>query len=90
MKKIETNRRIGIFQQALFSHPKPLKLETGAILDPSHDKQEVRCQHEWNALPLPAQETLCVAQDVAKVDVKQVPCKKRRNFWSPASTTHHH
>lgn len=60
-------------QQALCSHPEALKLEAGAILDPSHDKQEVRRQHEGHALPLPAQEALGVAQDVAEVDVKQVP-----------------
>lgn len=76
--EIQTERQTD--RQARHSHPKPLKLETVVTFDPSHDIQEVRCQDKWNALPLPAQEALSVAQDVAEVDVKQVPWGKRREL----------
>lgn len=54
------------------SHPEVLKVEAVAPFDPAHDVQEVRCEDKWDTLPVHAKEMLCVAQDVAKVDVKQV------------------
>lgn len=55
------------------SHPEPLKAEAVAPFNPAHDVQEVRREDKWNTLPVHAKEALCVAEDVTKVDVKQVP-----------------
>lgn len=58
------------------SYNEPLEVEAVATFDPSHDVKEVRCEDERYALPVHTKEVLPVTQDVAKVNVKQVP-------WEP-------
>lgn len=52
-------------------------LEVGATFLPrcSHDIQEVRREHEGNPLLTDSHEALIVPQDVAEVDVEEVPCR---------------
>lgn len=57
------------------SYPKCLNPKAAASLGPAHDIEEVRGEHKGYMLPIHAQKVLCVAQDVPKVNVEQVPCK---------------
>lgn len=55
-------------------------LEVGAAFLPrrSHDIQEVWREHEGNPLLTDSHETLIIAQDVAEVDVEEVPCSNTK------------
>lgn len=59
------------------SHPECLNPKAAATFGPTHDMQEVRGEHKGNMLSVYAQKLLCVAQDMAKINVEQVPCKVR-------------
>lgn len=57
-------------------------LEVGATFLPrcSHDVQEVRREHEGNPLLTDSHEALIVPQDVAEVDVEEVPCRNTKEI----------
>ena len=57
-------------------------LEVGAAFLPgrSHDVQEVRSEHKGNPLLADSHEALVVPQDVAKVDVEEVPYTRGRSL----------
>lgn len=57
------------------SHPECLNPKAAATFGPAHDIQEVGCEHKGHVLSVHAQEVLCVAQDMPKINVEQVPCK---------------
>ncbi len=55
------------------SHLELLKVEAVAPFGSAHDIHKVRREDKWYTLPVHAKEVFPVAQDVTKVNVKQVP-----------------
>lgn len=57
-------------------------LEVGATFLPrcSHDIQEVRREHEGNPLLTDSHEALIIPQDVAEIDVEEVPCRNTKEI----------
>lgn len=59
-------------------------LEVGAtfLSRRSHDVQEVWREHEGNPLLTDSHETLVIPQDVAEVNVEEVPCRNTKRDHS--------
>lgn len=54
------------------SYPELLKVKAVASFHSAHDEEKVRSEDKRHTFPTHTKEVLCVTEDVAKVDVKEV------------------
>lgn len=61
-----------------FLHLEFLEMGAAFLSWCSHDIQEIWSEHEGNPLLTDSHEALVIPQDVAEVDVEQIPCRNKR------------
>lgn len=71
-----------IWGKSHFLHLEFPEVGTTFLSRRSHNVQEVWCEYKGNPLLTDSHEALIIPQDVAKVDVEKVSCKKQRGCSS--------